>query len=184
MAVEDIEYVELYTSNRQSAVEYFVSSLGFAQVAESVDSDTSSALLRQAGVQLMVTTGPGTHEFLDAHGDGVVDIALTCDDPAAARDAAVAAGAGLADSPAAVRGVRDRLCPRVVAGSEFLGGRPGRRDAFASLITSRCASRAGHWTTTPISIWPPSGWPGTQASMSTWGIRRWTRSLSAIRPVV
>jgi 4-hydroxymandelate synthase len=130
MAVEDIEYVELYTSNRQSAVEYFVSSLGFAQVAESVDSDTSSALLRQAGVQLMVTTGPGTHEFLDAHGDGVVDIALTCDDPAAARDAAVAAGAGLADSPAAspavcgFGGVRHTLLPRAGrTGSSLPAGR-------------------------------------------------------------
>jgi len=105
MAVQDIEYVELYASNRQSVIEYFVSSLGFVQVAEAVDSDTNSVLLRQAGVQLIVTTGPGTHEFLDAHGDGVVDIAMTCDDPAATCDTAVAAGAAIIDVPASGRAV-------------------------------------------------------------------------------
>jgi 4-hydroxymandelate synthase len=95
MTARDIEYVELYVDDRQLTVDYFVSSLGFTLVAESVDDDKNSALLRQGEVQLIVTTGPATHEFLDAHGDGVADIALTCDDVLATSQAAVAAGASL-----------------------------------------------------------------------------------------
>src|ERR1035441_3319452 len=98
MAARDIEYVELYTSDKRSAVDYLTLSLGFTQVAESRDHDKNSALLRQGKVQLLVTAGPGTLEFLDAHGDGVADIALTCDDVASARDAAVAAGISVIDS--------------------------------------------------------------------------------------
>jgi 4-hydroxyphenylpyruvate dioxygenase-like putative hemolysin len=33
VAAQDIEYVEIYTSDEQSAVEYFVSSFGFVQMA-------------------------------------------------------------------------------------------------------------------------------------------------------
>lgn len=93
MAARNVGYVELYTGNRQSAVDYFVRSLGFAAVAEYADSAQASVLLRQGDVQLIVTSGPATQAFLDAHGDGIADIALSCDDPAAAADAAVAAGA-------------------------------------------------------------------------------------------
>jgi 4-hydroxymandelate synthase len=92
MAARDIEYVELHTSDKQSAVDYLVLSLGFMQVAESAGKDKNSALLRQGTVQLLVTASPGTRKFLDAHGDGVADIALTCDNVVATRDAAVAAG--------------------------------------------------------------------------------------------
>ncbi len=98
MAAREIEYVELYTADKQSAIDYFVLSLGFAEVAESADYDKNSVLLRQGTVQLLVSTGPGTRAFLDAHGDGIADIALTCDDVAASRDAAVAAGATAAES--------------------------------------------------------------------------------------
>ncbi|HTX85456.1 MAG TPA: 4-hydroxyphenylpyruvate dioxygenase [Streptosporangiaceae bacterium] len=93
MAARNIEYVELYASDRQSAIDYFTFSLGFTQVAESVDQGKHSVLLRQGDVQLIITAGPGTQEFLDAHGDGVADVALSCDDIVASRDAAVAAGA-------------------------------------------------------------------------------------------
>jgi 4-hydroxymandelate synthase len=98
MAVRGVEYVELYTKDRHFAVDYFVSSLGFTQVAESFDYGNDSSLLRQGDVQLVVTAGPGTEKFLDAHGDGVADIALTCDDVATTRDATVAAGASEVES--------------------------------------------------------------------------------------
>ena len=49
MAAWDIEYAELYTCDMESAVDYFVLSLGFALVAESVDYGTNSVLLRQGG---------------------------------------------------------------------------------------------------------------------------------------
>jgi 4-hydroxymandelate synthase len=98
MAVREIEYVELYVSDKQPAVDYLASSLGFAQIAASAEDGRDSVLLRQGTVQLLVTAGPATREFLDAHGDGIADIAFTCDDVAATRDAAVAAGASVSGS--------------------------------------------------------------------------------------
>lgn len=96
MAAQDIEYVELYTSDMPSAVDYFVSSFGFTPMAECAEDGNRSLLLRQGTVQLVVTAGRGTEEFLEAHGDGIADIAFGCDDPAGTCERAVAAGASLA----------------------------------------------------------------------------------------
>src|SRR5258708_2834043 len=93
MAAQDIEYAELYTSDERAAVDYFVTSLGFTQVAESKCHESHSALLRQGTVQVVVTGGPGTGRFLDEHGDGIADIAFTCDNVAETLESAVAAGA-------------------------------------------------------------------------------------------
>ncbi|MGD0558724.1 MAG: 4-hydroxyphenylpyruvate dioxygenase [Streptosporangiaceae bacterium] len=98
MAAQDIEYVELYTSDERSAVEYFVSSFGFKRTAESSANGSHSSLLLQGTAQLIVTAGQGTEEFLEAHGDGVVDIAFACDDAAQDRDRAVAEGASVITS--------------------------------------------------------------------------------------
>ncbi len=98
MAAQDIEYVELYTSDMTSAVDYFVSSFGFTKMAESVDVGTRSLLLRHGTVQLIVTAGLGTEEFIEAHGDGIADIAFGCDDPVRTCERAVAAGASLISS--------------------------------------------------------------------------------------
>ncbi|GAA1655179.1 4-hydroxyphenylpyruvate dioxygenase [Nonomuraea maheshkhaliensis] len=94
MAVQDISYVELFTQDKISAVDYFVTAMGFTRVADSVEVDRSSVLLRQGGVQLVVTSGRGIWRFLDTYGDGIADIGMTCDDVAATEAAAVAAGAG------------------------------------------------------------------------------------------
>ncbi|MBP0452701.1 4-hydroxyphenylpyruvate dioxygenase [Kitasatospora sp. RG8] len=93
MAVQDIAYVELYTRDKVSTVDYFESAMGFTRVADRVTPDRSSVLLRQGGVQLVVSSGRGMWRFLDEHGDGIADIALVCDDVVATRDAAVEAGA-------------------------------------------------------------------------------------------
>jgi 4-hydroxymandelate synthase len=98
MAAQDIEYVELYTSDMRSAVDYFVSSFGFTPMAECAGGGSSSTLLRHGTVQLVVTAGLGTEEFIEAHGDGISDIAFGCDDPAQTCRQAVAAGAALIDS--------------------------------------------------------------------------------------
>jgi 4-hydroxymandelate synthase len=98
MPAQDIAYIELYTREHRSSVDYFVSSLGFTRVAESGGAAGHSVLLRQGGVRLVVTEGPSTRAFLDAHGDGIADIALSCEDIAATRDAAMAAGASLVAS--------------------------------------------------------------------------------------
>jgi 4-hydroxymandelate synthase len=98
MAAQDIEYVELYTSDMMSAVDYFASSFGFTKMAESVGVGTRSVLLRHGTVQLIVTAGLGTEEFIEAHGDGIADIAFGCDDPVRTCERAVAAGASLINS--------------------------------------------------------------------------------------
>ncbi len=98
MAAQDIKYVELYTSDMLSAVDYFASSFGFTWMAECAGDGRRSSLLRHGTVQLVVTAGRGTEEFIEAHGDGIADIAFGCDDPARTCERAVAAGASLITS--------------------------------------------------------------------------------------
>lgn len=93
MVARSIAFAELYTSEQKTALDYLASALGFATVAESADAESHSFLLRQGRIQLMVTAGRRTESFLEAHGDGIADIALRCDDVAASRAAAIAAGA-------------------------------------------------------------------------------------------
>lgn len=98
MAAQDVEYVEFYASDERSAVEYFVSSFGFMRMAESGGDGSHSSLLRQGSVQLVVTAGRGTEDFLESHGDGVADIAFACDDVNQTFQTAVAAGASVITS--------------------------------------------------------------------------------------
>jgi 4-hydroxymandelate synthase len=98
MAAQDIEYVELYTSDMPSAIDYFVSSFGFTPLAESAGEGSRSLLLRHGTVQLVVTAGRETEEFVEAHGDGIADVAFGCDEPARTCERALAAGASLIDS--------------------------------------------------------------------------------------
>jgi 4-hydroxymandelate synthase len=110
MAAQDIEFVELYTSDMASAVDYFVSSFEFTLMAEYVGDGSRSSLLRHGSVQLVVTAGRGTEEFIEAHGDGIADIAFGCDDPAQTCERAVAAGASpisSASGPLVVSGFGD-----------------------------------------------------------------------------
>jgi 4-hydroxymandelate synthase len=100
MAALDVDYIEFYAEDKQSAVDYLVSSLDFTPMAEATDLGKNSTLLQQGSVQLVVTGGPQTEDFLHAHGDGVADIALACDDVAATRDAAAKAGAAVTVSAA------------------------------------------------------------------------------------
>ncbi len=91
MVAHAIEYVEIYTDDPKKSVDYFASSFGFSEIARSEGADGNSVLLRQGGVQLMITAGPITGGFCAAHGDGVANIAFACDDVAATRDRALAA---------------------------------------------------------------------------------------------
>jgi 4-hydroxymandelate synthase len=124
MAVRDIAHVELYTHDSQSSVNYFTAAMGFTKAAEYADHDRSCVLLRQGEVRLVVTSGPATSRFLEQHGDGIADIALTCDDVAATRTAALAAGALPASAmPGQVAvsgfgGVRHTLLPHPGADGE------------------------------------------------------------------
>ncbi|WP_369221112.1 4-hydroxyphenylpyruvate dioxygenase [Streptomyces sp. R39] len=93
MAAHDIAHVELYTRDKATTVDYFVSAMGFTRVADSVEPERSSVLLQQGEVRLVVTSGRGIVRFLEQHGDGIADVALTCDDVAATAVAAASAGA-------------------------------------------------------------------------------------------
>lgn len=134
MPAQDIEYTELYVSDARSAVEYFVSSFGFARIAECSDGGAHSSLLRQGSAQLVITAGRGTEEFLEAHGDGVADIAFACEDVVRTRDTATAAGASPITSESgelAVTGffgIRHTLVPRS-ARNRVPAGRPWVRTA-------------------------------------------------------
>jgi 4-hydroxymandelate synthase len=129
MTVQDIEYVELYTSDERIAVEYLVSSFGFTRVAESGGNGTHSSLLRQGSAQLIVTAGRGTEEFIEAHGDGVADIAFACDDAVLTMDTAVTSGAvAITSGPGSevvsgFFGTRHTLVAQS-AGSDLPAGRP------------------------------------------------------------
>ncbi|QUW84577.1 4-hydroxyphenylpyruvate dioxygenase [Streptomyces mirabilis] len=95
MAVSGIAYVELYTLEKKATVDYFQSLFGFTTVAHAVTPEADSSVLRQGDVQLVVTAGPVTRDFLDEHGDGIADIAFLCDDVHATRTAVLAAGGRL-----------------------------------------------------------------------------------------
>lgn len=128
MPAQDIAYVEFFTGDHRFAADYFVSSLGFTRVAESSGAQGHSVLLMQGGVRLVVTEGPSTRAFLEAHGDGVADIAFTCDDVLATRDMALAAGAWLCTSEpgrAVVSGFGD-TCHTLIASRDANRLPPGR----------------------------------------------------------
>jgi 4-hydroxymandelate synthase len=118
VAAQDIQYVELYTSDLPSVVDYFVSSFGFTRMADYAAGGNYSSLLRHGSVQLVVTAGRVTEEFIEAHGDGIADIAFGCEDPVRTCERAVAAGASLIDSApgklvvSGFGGTRHTLVPR------------------------------------------------------------------------
>jgi 4-hydroxymandelate synthase len=150
MPAQDIAYVELYTSEHRSALDYFVSSLGFIPAAESQASTGHSVLLRQGEARLVVTEGPSTRAFLDAHGDGIADIAFSCDDVSATRDAALAAGASPVASEAGravVSGFGD-TCHTLVAVADATGlpaGRDWREIPSATPESAAAGSAAPGW---------------------------------------
>ncbi len=124
MAIGSIGYVEVYASDGRAAIDYFVSSFGFAHVADAVSRDARSRLLRQGDIHLIVTTGSRTESFLAAHGDGVADIAFTCDDVSAVAGRAATAGARLiSDAPGgpAVAGFGDTRHTLVAQSAAQLG---------------------------------------------------------------
>lgn len=96
MAVHSIAYVELYTKDNVSAVDHFVSAMGFTRIADSVEVDRTSVLLGQGDVRLVITSGRGLWKFLDEHGDGVADIALACEAASVTEIAEAAGAAGAA----------------------------------------------------------------------------------------
>jgi 4-hydroxymandelate synthase len=90
-----IEYLEFFTRDLEVTVGFLTQSFGLTPVESLATTDRQSTLLRQAGMRLLVTAGPATQQYLEAHGDGIAIIAISCDDVAATRAAATAACAQL-----------------------------------------------------------------------------------------
>jgi 4-hydroxymandelate synthase len=86
MLADRIEYVELYTPDLESALEYYVSGFGFSVAASCEAPGHHSVLLRQGGAQIVLTTGPDTEDFCAPHGDGIADIAFGCEELAGTED--------------------------------------------------------------------------------------------------
>lgn len=94
MVAQRIPFIELYVSDLATTVDYFTAELGLTRVAEAPPGGVSPAVLLQQGtMRLVVASGAGTEAFLEAHGDGVADVAFACTDVAGTRAAALAAGA-------------------------------------------------------------------------------------------
>lgn len=93
MAARDVEFVELYTADAKATVNHYADAFGFTPVAKAIGPGTETLLLRQGTVQIAVTAGPALAAYLDVHGDGIADIALSCDDAEATWHSAIAAGA-------------------------------------------------------------------------------------------
>ena len=168
------------------------------KIAESADYEDygkDSVLLRQGAVQLVVSTGPGTRAFLDEHGDGIANVALTCDEVAESRDAAVAAGATVTESRAGLpAGIRIR---RHLAYSPAGSGRARKRlPAGRTWITEpgRPAGRIQLLDHIAICVEGPAlgeyadfyadalGLARYSIRTSTSVVPRWTRSSSAMSP--
>jgi 4-hydroxymandelate synthase len=113
MTVLRIGHIEIYATDRDALVDYFVSALDFTDVARTRTSHSESSVLERGDVRLVVTEGPAVAGFLERHGDGVADLAFVCDDVEATRARALAAGArpAGADAVVAFGSVRHTLLP-------------------------------------------------------------------------
>ena len=95
-----IAYVELNVDNAHETAAYFTDCWDFTIVAEAHLQDRHSMLLRAGEIQLVISApdGPGSQvrDWLDRHGEGVVDVALYCRDTTEISEISVrAVAAGL-----------------------------------------------------------------------------------------
>ncbi|CAM3674602.1 4-hydroxyphenylpyruvate dioxygenase [Mesobacillus zeae] len=104
--VKEVDYLELYAGNAKQTAHFFQTAFGFEVVAysglETGNRETASYVLQQGKIRLVVT-GSYTESsrvaaFVQAHGDGVKDIALRVEDVEKAYEAAVSRG-GIAIQP-------------------------------------------------------------------------------------
>jgi 4-hydroxymandelate synthase len=91
-----IAYVEINVWNLEETVEYFTDRWDLANVARAYQPGQRSALLRAGKIQLVLSApdGPNSQvrDWLDQHGEGVVDVANYCEDTTSISVEAVGAG--------------------------------------------------------------------------------------------
>ncbi|MGV9269037.1 4-hydroxyphenylpyruvate dioxygenase [Kitasatospora sp. NPDC003701] len=105
MDIQGIDHVEFYVGDAQQSAFWFCTALGFRLCGESEPTDHRSLLLRQGGIQVLLTSPLSEHhpaaDFVRRHGDGLAVIALETTSAAAAYETAVAAGAAPLAAPVA-----------------------------------------------------------------------------------
>jgi 4-hydroxyphenylpyruvate dioxygenase len=107
MPVQGIDHLELYVGNAAQAAYYYARAYGFTETAyrglETGSRDRVSHVLEQGRIRLVLTgTLTGDDEIAEhhkRHGDGVISIAISVPDAAAAYDHAVAHGARGLETP-------------------------------------------------------------------------------------
>lgn len=113
MTAHDVSHIEVYVRDKNSVIRRLVREFGFVRVADSVEVDRSSVLLRRGDVSVVVTSGWATRRARGPHEDRIADIAVTCDDVGATQDAALAVGATVTRSARGhviVSGIGDVTC--------------------------------------------------------------------------
>ncbi|AVH54686.1 MULTISPECIES: hypothetical protein [Streptomyces] len=93
MKAQDVSHIEIYARDKKPVMRRLVSDLRFVRVADSVEVDRSSVLLRRGNAQVVITSGWATRRAGSRHQERIADIAVACDDVDATRNAALAAGA-------------------------------------------------------------------------------------------
>jgi 4-hydroxyphenylpyruvate dioxygenase len=99
--VTDVDYMEVYSGNAKQSAHYFATSFGFKPVAysglETGNRETVSYVLQQHKIRLVITgsltDSSRVAQFVQKHGDGVKDVALTVQNVEKAYKEAVSRGA-------------------------------------------------------------------------------------------
>jgi 4-hydroxyphenylpyruvate dioxygenase len=112
LALNGIDYVELYVGNARQAAHFYRTAFGFTPTAyaglETGVRDRASYVLEQRKIRLVATAPLGPEgeiaEHVRLHGDGVKDIAFSVDDARQAFVAAVARGAQPVGEPIVIEG--------------------------------------------------------------------------------
>lgn len=124
MDIQDIDHVEFYVGDAQHAAYYLCNAFGFQICGQSGPEtgqpDQRSLLLRQRGVQIVLTSALTSRhpaaEYVKRHGDGVAVIAMSTSDARTAFAEAVRAGVAPLGQPTVYESSRARAVIGEVAG--------------------------------------------------------------------
>ncbi|QMU75760.1 4-hydroxyphenylpyruvate dioxygenase [Streptacidiphilus sp. PB12-B1b] len=142
MRIEGVDHVEFYVGDAEQFAFYLCTAFGFRLCGQAGPetglTDQRSLLLRQGGIQLLLTSAltpqhPAA-QYVSRHGDGVASIAFEVDDAAEAFARTVSLGAVPVERPAVYEAGQDRVVTATVLGfgdvSHRFVERSGDREVF------------------------------------------------------
>jgi 4-hydroxymandelate synthase len=142
MRIEGVDHVEFYVGDAQQYAFYLCTAFGFRLCGQAGPetglTDQRSLLLRQGGIQLLLTSALSAQhpaaQYVSRHGDGVASIAFEVDDAAEAFALTVSRGAVPVEGPAVYEAGPDRAVTATVLGfgdvSHRFVERHGDREVF------------------------------------------------------